>query len=207
VGAKIRGGVYTFSPMEWKRIDSPGDDIKKNIFPLPVREPSEVLFKLLSLLIDYTNRISGATEMLAGENPGQNTKVGTTDHMVEQGLKIYTAIFKRVWRSMKEEFKKLYILNAIHLPARKVAPLTGQMVLREWFLDDPNHIVPFADPNVTSDKQRVQQAITLSERARMVPGYNLELVERNLLSAMRVDSPEHLLPRPEDNRSRSRTRR
>ena len=188
-GAKIRGGNYSFTPMEWKRLDSSADDIKKAIFPLPVREPSAVLFNLLSLLIEYTNRISGATEMLAGENPGQNTKVGTVDQMVEQGLKIYGAIFKRVWRSMKEEFKKLYVLNAIHMPAVK-SSFSGVKIGREDFLGDPNHIVPCADPNVTSDKVRVSQAVTLSTRASSAPGYNIDAVEMNLLRALRVDSPE-----------------
>ena len=31
-GAKIRGGVYTFAPLEWKRVDSTGDDLRKNIY-------------------------------------------------------------------------------------------------------------------------------------------------------------------------------
>lgn len=199
-GAKIRGGVYTFEPMEWKRLDSTGDDIKKNIFPLPVREPSNVLFQLLGLLIEYTNRISGATEMLAGENPGQNTKVGTTEAMVEQGLKIYGAIFKRVWRSMKEEFKKLYVLNAIFLPIRKTA-FTGVTVLREDFLDNPDHIVPYADPNVVSDTMRVRQAELIANRAWSLPGYNKAAAEMNLLRAMRVEGPEQYftgeMPQPQ----------
>ncbi len=72
-GAKIRGGVYQFAPFSWNRVDSTGDDLRKNIFPLPVREPSAVMFQLLGMLIDYTNRISGATDMLTGVNPGQNT--------------------------------------------------------------------------------------------------------------------------------------
>lgn len=192
-GAKVRGGVYSFQPMEWKRLDSTGDDIKKNIFPLPVRDPSEVLFKLLGLLIEYTNRVSGATEMLAGENPGQNTKVGTTNAMIEQGLKVYGAIFKRVWRSMKEEFKKLYILNAIHLPPRRTT-FSGLVVLREDFLDDPNHVVPTADPNIVSDQQRVAQAQLLAERSGMVAGYDPELIEKNLLRAYRIDAIDAFYP-------------
>lgn len=192
-GAKVRGGVYTFSPMEWKRLDSPGDDIRKNIYPLEVREPSDVLFKLLGLLIEYTNRVSGATEMLAGENPGQNTKVGTTNAMIEQGLKIYGAIFKRVWRSMKEEFKKLYVLNAINLPQKKIT-FSGITIMREDFLDDPNHIVPCADPNVVSDQMRITQAQLLAERATMISGYDPVIVERNLLEAFRVDAPERFYP-------------
>src|SRR5260221_2598818 len=31
-GAKIRGGVYTMAPWEFKRVDSSGDDLRKNVF-------------------------------------------------------------------------------------------------------------------------------------------------------------------------------
>jgi chaperonin GroES len=188
-GAKIRGGDYEFKPLEWKRVDSTGDDLRKNIVPLQVREPSAVLFQLLSLLIEFTNRVSGATEMLSGENPGQNTKVGTTEAMVEQGLKIYGAIFKRVWRGMKEEFKKLYVLNAIHMPVRKALG-KGLVALREDYLGDPNHIVPAADPNIVSDSARIRQALAIAERSQLVAGYDPAAVELNLLRAFRIDSPK-----------------
>ena len=195
-GAKIRGGVYSFAPLEWKRVDSTGDDLRKSIFPLPVREPSMVLFQLLNLLINYTNRVSGTTDTMVGENPGQNTPASTTQTMVEQGQKIYAAIFKRVWRSMKEEFKKLYILNSIHLPDTMVFGDQGLKVLREDYTADPNRITPVADPNVTSDQQRMQQALALKQAAASTPGYNVELVERNYLAAMHIDGAEAIYPGP-----------
>jgi chaperonin GroES len=179
-GAKIRGGVYTFAPFEWKRIDSTGDDLHKSIYPLPIREPSAVLFNLLGLLIDYTNRISGATETMVGENPGQNTPAETSRSMVEQGMKVYTAIFKRTWRAMKAELKKLYILNAFFAPPR----------YRELFLGDPNRICPAADPNIVSDSERFQRAAAIAQRASTVPGYNPAVVEENYLRALRVDDPK-----------------
>src|SRR5690606_27327525 len=77
-GAKLRGGVYTFSPFGWQNVDVMGDDLRKNMVQLEVREPSAVLFNLLTLLINYTNRISGATDMMVGENPGQNTPAETS---------------------------------------------------------------------------------------------------------------------------------
>lgn len=192
-GAKIRGGVYTFSPLEWKRVDSTGDDLRKNVFPLPVREPSTVLFQLLGLLIDYTNRISGATEMLAGQNPGQNTAATTSDHMVEQGMKVYAAIFKRIWRSMKHEFKKLYVLNAVNLSASGI-DFPGGSASRDDFLADPNRICPAADPNIVSDTIRFGQARMVAERAGMVPGYDREKVEKNLLRAAQIDGYESFFP-------------
>ena len=196
-GAKIRGGQYTFAPLEWKRVDSTGDDLKKNIFPLPVREPSGVLFNLLSLLIDYTNRISGTTEAMVGESTGQNTPATTTQSMVEQGQKIFSAIFKRVWRSMKEEFKKLYVLNSIYLPMTTMFGPEGQRVLREDYKGDPNRITPTADPSVTSDRQRQQLAMTVKQLAMQSPGYNVPEVERNLLKAMHVDGIDIIYPGPE----------
>jgi len=179
-GAKIRGGVYTFAPNEWKRVDSTGEDLAKSIYPLPIREPSGVLFNLLSLLIDYTNRISGATETMVGENPGQNTPAETSRSMVEQGMKVYAAIFKRTWRSMKEEFKKLYILNAFFAPPK----------YRELFLDDPNRICPAADPNIVSDSERFMRASAIAARATQVPGYDPAAVEENFLRSLRVDNPK-----------------
>ena len=193
-GAKIRGGQYSFAPLEWKRVDSTGDDLRKNIFPLPVREPSQVLLSLLSLLINYTQRISGSTDTLAGENPGQNTPATTTNAMIEQGLKIYNAIYKRVWRSMKEEFKKLYMLNKTFLPMVTSFGEGEAKVLREDYLGDPNRISPVADPHITSESQRIQQATALKQAAMSTPGYNLGEVERNYLRALHIDGWETMYP-------------
>jgi len=196
-GAKIRGGSYTFAPLEWKRVDSTGDDLKKSVFPLPVREPSNVLFQLLSLLIDYTQRISGSTDTMAGENPGQNTPAQTTQTMVEQGMKIYNAIYKRVWRSMKEEFKKLYHLNGVYMPMMTAFGENGMKVLREDYLGDANRIIPVADPHITSETQRMQQAIAIKQSAMTTPGYNIPEVEKNFLRALRVDGMDTLYPGPD----------
>ena len=196
-GAKIRGGQYTFAPLEWKRVDSTGDDLKKSIYPLPVREPSQVLFQLLGLLINYTQRISGSTDTLAGENPGQNTPATTTNAMIEQGMKIYNAIYKRVWRSMKEEFKKLYMLNRTFLPMVTSFGEGESKVLREDYLGDPNRISPVADPSITSEQQRMQQATALKQAAMSTPGYNLPEVERNYLRALHIDGWESMYPGPE----------
>lgn len=195
-GAKIRGGAYTFKPFEWKRVDSTGDDLRKNIVPLEVGEPSNVLFQLLGLLIDYTNRIAGATETLAGQNPGQNTPATTTNTMVEQGLKIYSAIYKRIWRSMKGEFRKLFVLNGIYLPPQSQAGGAG-FLFREDYLGDPNQIAPAADPNIVSDSMRIAQANLLSQRSASVPGYDVAKVEQHLLRTMRIDGWESFYPGPQ----------
>lgn len=187
-GAKIRGGVYSFSPFQWNRVDSTGDDLRKSIFPLPVREPSAVMFQLLSLIISYTDKISGATDMLTGVNPGQNTPAETSRSMVEQGQKIYSAIFKRVWRGMKWEFRKLYVLNAIYLPEKSAFGGNGQFILRSDYLGSPSAIVPAADPTIASDGQRFARAQMIKAAATGNPAYNQDLVEVGYLQALDVDN-------------------
>jgi chaperonin GroES len=193
-GAKIRGGVYQFSPFQWNRVDSTGDDLRKSIYPLPVREPSDVMFKLLGLIIDYTNKISGATDMLTGVNPGQNTPAETARSMVEQGQKIYSAIFKRIWRSMKCEFKKLYQLNAVHMEDKVTFGGIPEYIGREDFLGDPSSIIPAADPTISSEGARFSRATILAQRAMANPGYDKDLVEQELLKALSVDNIEQVYP-------------
>lgn len=196
-GMKIRGGAYTFSPFEWKRVDSTGEDISKGIYPLPVREPSAVLFQLLGFIVDYTNRISGATEMMVGENPGQNTPAETSRTLVTQGEKVYSAIFKRVWESMREEFRKLYILNSLYLPMKQPFGHNGFFAMREDYLGDPDSVVPVADPSIVSEEQRVRQAMLLKQASMSTPGYNREEIEKRFLQALRVEGIALVFPGPD----------
>lgn len=196
-GAKIRGGNYTMAPWEWKRVDSTGDDLRKSLVPLQVREPSAVLFNLLSLLINYTDRVAGTTDPMVGVNPGQNTPAETSRNMIEQGMQVYSVIFKRVWRSMKEEFKKLHQLNAIYLQDKSRYGTGGDVILREDYKSNPDHVIPVADPNVTSVAQRMQQAMALRQAAYTAPGYNIAEVERFYLRSLRIEGIERFYPGPD----------
>jgi chaperonin GroES len=191
-GAKIRGGIYTIAPFEWKRVDSTGDDLRKSVFPLPVNAPSDVLFKLLGLLIDYTSRVSGTTDITVGENPGQNTPAQTSNNMIEMGQKIYTAIFKRIWRSSREEFCKLFKLNSLFLPLD--VPQVGGATRQDYMIGTPEQVTPVADPNVSSDSQLLQRAVLLKQAAMSTPGYDRDAVEIRFLQAARVDNIPQVFP-------------
>ena len=198
-GIKLRSGNYTFSPLEWKHVDTTGDDLRKGIMPLPVREPSQVLFTLLSLLINYGERIGGAVDILVGQNPGQNTPAETTRTMAEQGMKIFNGIFKRTYRSLRDEFRKLYRLNQLYLDDKVeyVSDAIGAgIILWEDYKGDASDIRPTADPHVVSDSQRLMQAQALVERAQMSPGYNKYEVEKKFLKAIKVTEIDTLLPDP-----------
>lgn len=195
-GAKIRGGEYSMAPWEWKRVDSTGDDLRKNIVPYPDRQPSTVLFNLLNLLIEYTNRVASTTDQMVGKTPGQNTPAETSRNALEQGMQVFSTIFKRIWRSMKEEFKKLHRLNAVHLPINYTFG-QGNSVRREDYLSNADLVVPSADPNITSLAMRFFQAQSIREASQQVAGYDIEYVERNFLRAMRVEAIDRFYPGPD----------
>jgi hypothetical protein len=188
--------------MEWKHVDSTGDDLHKGIVPLPVREPSNVLFTLLNLLINYGERIGGSVDILTGQNPGQNTPAETTRTMAEQGMKIFNGIFKRTYRSLKYEFRKLYRLNQIFIQEKhkyisnSKDGATG-IVLPEDYEGPVTDVMPSADPSITSDQQRMIQARTLIERATTAMGmYDKYQAELRFLKAMKIQDIDQILPDP-----------
>lgn len=193
-GAKIRGGQVEFRPFGWNRVDATGDDLRKNIVPLEVREPSAVMFNLLNLLIEYTNRISGSTDMMTGNNPGQNTPAETSRAMIEQGQKIYSAIYKRIWRSLKWEFKKLYQINALYLPVSLRFGDSGDTIAREDFSGSARGIVPAADPTISSDGAMFARAQLLKQAAATNPGYDVDAVERLFLSTLGFTDSKLIYP-------------
>lgn len=195
-GAKLKAGVYTRTPGEFKILKGSADDIRKSLIQWPEIPVSNVVFQVLSLVIQYADRLAGSTETLVGENPGQNTPAQTYQGMVDNGLQIYKSIFKRIWRSMKEEGKKLHLLNARFMPDSQAFGKKGEKITREAYKSNPDMVVPLADPNLISDQQRIMRSSTIRQGAHSVPGYNIEEVEKDYLEAMGHDDIERVYPGP-----------
>lgn len=165
--------------------------------PFPDKAPSTTMFQLLGLLINYTDRVAGTTDSMVGENPGQNTPAETSRNTMEQGMQVYSMIFKRVWRSMKEEFKKLHALNATYLPIQRSFGPNNSKILQEDYKSNADLVVPVADPNVTSMGMRIMQAVTIKQAAATTPGYSVPEAEKRFLRAMRIEGIESLYPGPD----------
>ena len=195
-GIRVRGGDYRFRPFEWKKTDAPSGNIKDSIVPLPVNAPSGVLLELLKLLLGYAQQIMSVTETMQGEMPGQNTPAYTMQAALDQGMKVFSGILKRLYRSFREELKKLYRLNRIYMDPQEYFTIVGTndsaMVYRADFLGDPNAVVPEADPNIISDAQRLQKMMFLSQRSQQVPGYNPDAVEQKILKYMHISDTQDL---------------
>jgi hypothetical protein len=110
-GLRIRSGQARFQPGEWKPVDVRGGTIRDNVYPLPVKDPSPVVFNLLNLMISAGKEMASITDIMMGNTPGQNTPASTTLNALEQGVKVYTAIVRRMWRAFSEEVRLLFALN------------------------------------------------------------------------------------------------
>jgi chaperonin GroES len=195
-GARIKGGKVRFSPNEWKRVNVAGATLRDSLVPLPVNQPSPVLFNLLSLLITYSERVGSVTDAMTGENPGQNTPAYNMSQMLEQGLQVFNGVFKRVYRSMRSEFRKLYKLNAIYLDQESYFSYQDSdiNILRTDYTSDPKDLIPAADPNAFSSKEKLQKAQMVLERSSMVPGYNPIAVEKRWLASMDIPDVNEVFP-------------
>lgn len=200
-GAKLQAGKTSFDPFEWKRIDSTGDDLRKSIMPLPVREPSNVLFNLLGILIQYGERISSATDIMSGVNPGQNTPATTAQTTVEQGMMLFSGIYARMYRSFREEINLFFSLNKVYLHhSPRFWELTRgpDAILQE---DDYTagglKARPSADPSAISGQQRKDKANRLVQASLSPIGakWDKDAVAKKWLEAEEWDV-EEIFPDP-----------
>jgi len=200
-GARLRSGNVALKPFEWVRVDATGDDLRKSIVPATFKEPSMVLFQLLQLLINYGERVAGVTDAQVGITPGQNTPAETTRTVVAEGQKVFLGILKRLYRSMKKEFQKRYILNRRYLDneVEYYSPLSGETrkVLAQDYAASEKVICPVADPNMLTDAQRLQQVQLLKQSAATTQGYDLAAVERRFLEALRIGDISTVFPGPD----------
>jgi chaperonin GroES len=201
---KQKGGTLSFEPGEWKLVPASMQDLREGIYPLPVREPSNVLFQLLGLLIDVGQKITSTTDILVGENPGQNQKATTTQAVVENGMRVFTAIYKRLRYSMSCEIERMYDLNRRYLDEKEYFSIVdpeGQdaqngKIMRVDYEDESMDVVPTADPNAVSPMQKLMRAQALLEVAGRVPGINMVNVLKRYYDALEIENPEEVLPDP-----------
>jgi chaperonin GroES len=162
-GLKMRMGETKFQPGEWKAVNSTGDDLKKQIVPLPSKEPSNVLFQLMGSLITSGKELASIAEIFVGKMPGQNTPATTTMATVEQGMKVFTAVYKRIYRSLEEEFQKLFSLNSTYLNPQTYQEVIGITIGPEDFSQEQYKICPGADPTAVSQTEKLLKAQGLQE--------------------------------------------
>ncbi len=161
-------------PGEWKRIKAmAGATIKDGIMPINYKEPSSVLQELLGLLIDSSKDLSASSEVMTGSTNADNAKTGAVYALQQQGLKISTSIYRRVYRSLTAEVKKIYNLDSIYLDPEKYYLVLDdkKAVFQKDFDKKTIDIMPVADPNLSSEVKNGQKTQVLAALMQM-PGFD-----------------------------------
>lgn len=166
-GLKVRLGETKFMPGEWKAVNSTGSDLKQQIVPLPSKEPSNVLFQLMGSMITSGKELASVAEIFVGKMPGQNTPATTTMATIDQGMKVFTAVYKRLYRALGEEFQKLFALNAAYLNPNTYQEVINITIGPADFSQTQYKICPGADPSAISQTEKLIKAQGLQEMLPM----------------------------------------
>lgn len=192
-GLRMKLGESPLRPGEWRAVNMVGDDIKKQLVPLPAKDPSNVLFQLLGMLIQSGEKLASVAEIFTGKMPGQNTPATTTMATIEQGMKVFTAIYKRIYRSMEKEFKLLFYLNGEYLNPNSYSEVLDIPVDPSDFNPKLYDIMPAADPGASSQQEQLMKAQALLE---LLPSgmLNPQEVVMRVLQAQQQPDWQKLMP-------------
>lgn len=160
---RVKMGDQSLRPGEWRPVNATADDLRKQIVPLPTKEPSSVLFQLMGTLITSGKELASVAEIFTGKMPGQNTPATTTMATVEQGMKVFTAVYKRIFRALSQEFEKIFDLNKLYTDPNKYITVLDMEIGPDDFDKASCDVSPGADPNAASQQEKLMKAQGLME--------------------------------------------
>ena len=196
-GVRVRNDDEPLQPGEWRDIDAPGGNIRDAIQPLPYKEPSATLAQLLGALIEGGRRFVSLADQQTGDG-NTAAPVGTTVAMLERGMKVMSAIHKRLHYSQRQEFRVLARIFRDNLPPEYPYDVQGgNRMIKAQDFDDRVDVVPVSDPNIFSMAQRVTLAQTQLQLAQSNPQvHNLHAAYRRMYQALEVQNIDEILPPP-----------
>ena len=195
-GGRMSGQSDRIEPTQVVEIEgSPGvDDIRKIAMPMPFNAPSSVLYNLLGWLTDAAKGVvTTSEEKIADAN--NNTPVGTTQALIEQGAKVFSSIHARLHRSQAKSIKIISRINHWYLD--EMDNESGEEIeVRDFAYN--SDVRPVSDPNIFSETQRLTQNQALLQMATTAPPgmFDLRSIYRRILSQMKIPSMEEVLPNP-----------
>ena len=197
-GIRVRDDSQPIQPGEWRDVDAPGGNLKDSFMPLPFKEPSQTLLALMGVVVQAGQRFASIADMQVGDG-NQQAAVGTTVALLERGSRTMSAIHKRIYAALKQEFGLLATQFKNNLPPEYPYDVVGgQRQIKQADFDDKVDIIPVADPNIFSQTQRISIAQTELQLAMANPGiHNMYEVYRNMYSALGVRDVDRILIKPD----------
>ena len=196
-GIRIRDDAQSIQPGEFRDVDAPGGNIRDAFMTLPFKEPSQTLLNLLGVVVQAGQRFASIADMQVGDG-NQQAAVGTTVALLERGSRTMSAIHKRIYAALKNEFRLMARVFKLYLPAEYPYDVVGgQRMIKQTDFDDRVDILPVADPNIFSQTQRISLAQTELQLAMSNPEmHNLYQAYRNMYEAIGVKDVDTILNKP-----------
>jgi chaperonin GroES len=214
---RLKGGSNRFQPGEWKTTTNKGQDLKNAIVPMTFPGPDATLYQMLGMLIEAGREISSVKDVVTGDGGslGKNASPTTTLALIEQGMMVFTASYKRIFRSLKEEYRLLARINAETLDVETYSKFhdemgeaqegpDGQMMPGQPVQLDPQadfnlsdmDIQPVADPRNVTKMQQAAKAEMVMAWAQAGMADQGEALSR-AAEAMDIEDVDALLPKPD----------
>ena len=194
---RVSGQSDRIEPTQVVEVEAgPGvDDVRKIAMPMPFNPPSSVLFDLLGWLTNAAKGVvTTAEEKIADVN--QNTPVGTTQALIEQGAKVFSSIHARLHRSQAMSLKIISRIN--HWYLQEMDNQSGtEIEVRDFAYN--SDVRPVSDPNIFSETQRLAQNQALLQMAGSAPPgtFDLRNVYKRVCKQLKIPDLEEVLPNPQ----------
>lgn len=204
-GSSRGGETVSMNPTEVIEVDgmlSPDQDIRKTMMPVPFNPPSPVLFQLLGFLTEAAKGVVRTSLDNEAMDTNANTPVGTQLSRVEQGLVVFSSIFRRQYQAMNRVLRRLHEINRDWLHDMKLPELEDELFVEPSDFQGPLDVIPVANPTIYSEQQRLAQFSALQQRAALYPQfYKLPELERAFVKdVLKIPNGEKFInvpPEPE----------
>lgn len=168
-----RSDAMRWMPGEYKVVNASANDLRAGIWERTFPDVSPTTFQILEMMLGAAKEVTSVKDITTGDAPN-TAPVGTTLALIEQGLQVFTAIYKRTYRAVGEEFQTVYdnlgqhgtqetaddYMNVLDDPAADFA---------KDFAEKDSDIKPVADPTAVTSQQRVAKAQVVMQIAQGNP--------------------------------------
>ena len=196
-GLRIKGDDSPLSPGEFRDVDVPGGAIRDNIYPLPYKEPSSVLYQLLGNMVEEGRRIGSVADINIGEMSA-NAPVGTTLALLERSMKVMSAVQARLHSSLRRELRLIAKVIHDYMPDQYDYVLEGEYSRISDF-DGRVDVIPVSDPNAATMSQRVVQYQAALQLAQQAPQfYDMAKLHRQMLEVLDIKDADEIVKLPDE---------
>ena len=161
---RLQMGSSSFTPGEWKSVNSFSGKLSDNIMPMPKSEPSATTFELLKTLIDAGTRIAGAQQISDIQIPS-NLSATSSMAIIENGMTGLKSVYKRFHRSLTNEIRLILSWLRKYIDIQEYQAIAGDGATINDF-DLVDYVIPVSDPNMVTTISKATKAQQLLEMAQ-----------------------------------------